>query len=59
MAKPLPGASVKKNRKRGSKKHARCKKKAAGRLSPLSAFVRGKISAEQYFYQTNQTLKRV
>jgi hypothetical protein len=37
------------------KKIGRCKKKDKGRTTPLSAFVRNKISAEEYFKQTKQT----
>jgi hypothetical protein len=43
----------------GCKKAGRSKKKAAGRTSHLSAFVRGRITGEQYFNLTGQTLKRV
>ena len=39
---------------KGAKKYARSKKKEAGRNTPISHFVRNKISAEVYFKQTNQ-----
>ncbi len=38
----------------GAKKHNRSKKKAAGRATVLSAFVRGKMSGEEYFKLTGQ-----
>ena len=41
-----------------NKKKGRSKRKAEGRVKPLSQFVRGKITAENYFSQTGQTVKR-
>lgn len=46
MATKAAGGS---NRKKG-----RAKRKREGRLKPLSRFVRGVISAEEYFRQTKQ-----
>lgn len=43
---------------KGSRKHGRNKKKAAGKMNPISWFIRGKITAETYFNQTNQSLKK-
>jgi hypothetical protein len=49
-----------KKQKGGSqKKIGRSKRKAANRGTPISMFTRGKISAEEYFKLTAQTLKRV
>lgn len=46
------------NRVKGVKKAGRSKRKSEGRVKPLSQFVRGKITAENYFSQTGQTVKR-
>jgi hypothetical protein len=43
--------------KGGNKKHGRSKKKQASKGNPISNFVRGKITAEQYFYQIKITSK--
>lgn len=43
---------------KGCRKCGRGKKKQDGRVKPLSAFVRGKITAAEYFKLTNQALKR-
>lgn len=43
--------------KGGNKKHGRSKKKAAAKGNSISNFVRGKISAAEYFKQTNQPHK--
>ena len=42
---------------KGCKKASRTKKKIAGRLNPISYFVRGKISAQEYFKQTGQKVR--
>lgn len=42
---------------KGCKKSTRTKIKNAGRLTPLSAFVRNKISGQEYFKLTNQAHK--
>jgi hypothetical protein len=42
---------------KGQRKYNRSKKKAAGRGNPISLFVRGKISGEEYFKLTNQARK--
>lgn len=47
-------ANSKKTGGKGQRKYTRSKKKAAGRSNPISLFVRGKISGEEYFKQTNQ-----
>lgn len=41
----------------GTKKYSRKKKKEAGKTSPLSLFVRDKISAHKYWELTKQSLK--
>lgn len=46
MAKKVAGGN--------SKKKGRAKRKREGRLKPLSRFVRGVISAEEYFRLTKQ-----
>ena len=45
-------------RRSGNMKYGREKKKAARKGTPISLFVRGKISGEQYFRFTNQPLKK-
>lgn len=42
---------------KGQKKYGRTKKKTAAKGNPIALFVRGKISAAEYFKQTNQTKK--
>lgn len=42
---------------KSQRKHGRGKKKAAGKLTAISAFVRNKISAAEYFKQTDQKVK--
>lgn len=39
--------------KGGNKKHGRSKRKAANKANPISLFVRGKISAAEYWKVTN------
>lgn len=41
----------------GAKKYGRTGKKAARRGSPISLFVRNKISGQEYFKQINQPIK--
>lgn len=53
MAKRKPGGVKQKNKR----KYGREKRKATRKGSPISLFVRGKISGEQYFKITNQPLK--
>lgn len=55
MAKPKTG--IAKKGKSGTKKYGRWKVKDAGRSNPISAFVRGKITAAQYFAQTGQPFR--
>lgn len=43
---------------KGCRKCGRSKKKQDGRTKPLSAFVRSRISADEYFKLTNQALKK-
>ena len=43
--------------KGGKGKLSRNKRKLAGKATPLSLFIRGKISGETYFNQTKQTIK--
>ena len=42
------------NGKKGCRKMGRTKRKAEGRVKPLSQFVRNKITAEAYFKLTGQ-----
>lgn len=42
---------------KNQRKFGRAKRKVNGRGNPISLFVRNKISAEQYFKLTNQSLK--
>jgi hypothetical protein len=42
---------------KGCRKAGRADKKAKGRTTVLSSFVRNKISAEEYFKKTNQKVK--
>lgn len=41
------------------RKHGRSKRKAEGKMKPLSLFIRNKITASAYFAQTNQSIKKV
>lgn len=43
---------------KGCRKCGRIKRKNEGKSSSISLFVRNKISAEQYFKDTGQTIKR-
>jgi hypothetical protein len=49
MARKGPG-----KKKGGMRKHGRSKRKALRSGSPISLFVRGKISAEKYFKSNKQ-----
>lgn len=40
--------------KNGQKKYGRYKRKDAGKATALSAFVRGRITGEEYFRMTGQ-----
>jgi hypothetical protein len=42
---------------KSQRKFSRGKRKAAGRITPISAYVRNKISAAEYFKLTNQGFK--
>jgi hypothetical protein len=42
---------------KGQRKYGRSGRKQARKGSPISLFVRGKISGEEYFKQSNQTRK--
>ena len=44
-------------KKGGTRKHHRSKRKALGRMTNLSLFARGKITAETYFKRTKQKTK--
>ena len=39
---------------KNTRKHSRGKRKTAGRNNPLSLYIRGLITAEQYLKQTGQ-----
>lgn len=51
-------ATVQKQKVKGCKKCGRTKKKRERSGSPISSFVRGKMSAEEYFKATGQSVKR-